>query len=55
MRAHPEWVKESHDLGLEVNVWTVDTFEDLDYFTGLGVDFVTTNEPALFLQHLKGL
>lgn len=55
MKAHPEWVKESHALGLEVNVWTVDTLEDLDYFTGLGVDYITTNEPDLFLKHLKGL
>lgn len=50
-RKHPEWVKECHDLGLKVNVWTVNTEEDMRYFIDLGVDMITTNEPEL-LQHL---
>lgn len=24
LKQHPEWIKEAHQLGLEVNVWTVD-------------------------------
>lgn len=47
LRVHPEWVKEAHDLGLEVNVWTANTEEDIRYFVGLGVDYITTDYPEL--------
>ena len=45
LRRHPEWVKQAHDLGLEVNVWTVDSEEDMRYFIDLGVDYITTDYP----------
>jgi glycerophosphoryl diester phosphodiesterase len=44
---HPEWVKEAHDLGMSVNVWTVDRKEDIENMRDLGVDQITTNDPAL--------
>lgn len=53
IRDHPEWVKQAHDLGLEVNVWTVDKKEDMLYFMGLGVDYITTNEPVLLQSLIK--
>ena len=45
VRDHPEWVKEAHDLGMEVNVWTVDGEDDMRFYKQLGVDYITTNEP----------
>lgn len=45
LKNNPEWVKEAHDLGMKVNVWTVNTPEDMQYFIGLGVDFITTDKP----------
>lgn len=45
LRAHPEWVKQAHDLGMKVNVWTVNKTEDIQYFIDLGVDFITTDNP----------
>lgn len=45
LRRHPEWVAAAHKQGLEVNVWTVDSDEDLRYFFDLGVDYITTNYP----------
>lgn len=54
LRAHPEWVQEAHAQGLEVNVWTVDKPEDMEYFIGLGVDYLTTNEPVLLQQIIAG-
>jgi glycerophosphoryl diester phosphodiesterase len=45
LKARPQWVKQAHDLGLTVNVWTVDKDDDISYFLGQGVDFVTTNQP----------
>lgn len=44
LRKHPEWVKQAHDLGMTVNVWTVNKLDDIRYFLSLGVDYVTTNE-----------
>ena len=49
---HPEWVKEAHDLGMSVNVWTIDSPAEMDYMTGLGVDAITTNEPLLARERL---
>lgn len=49
-RKHPEWVKEAHDLGMNVNVWTVDKAEDIEAMRDLGVDYITTNAPVLCQQ-----
>lgn len=43
---HPEWPKEAKNIGLEVNVWTVDGEEALQRFARMdGIDIITTNEP----------
>ena len=44
---HPEWVKEAHDLGMSVNVWTVNEAKDIRAMRDLGVDQITTDKPAL--------
>ena len=53
LRKHPEWVKQAHKEGLEVNVWTVDKEEDMRYFIDLGVDYITTDYPELLQGLLK--
>ena len=45
-RKRPEWVAEAHALGMNVNVWTVDKPEEIQAMRELGVDYITTNEPA---------
>lgn len=47
LKKNPNWVKESHDLGLKVNVWTVNTPDDINKMIDLKVDFITTDEPLL--------
>lgn len=44
---HPEWVKEAHDLGMSVNVWTVNDESNIKAMIDLGVDCITTNAPEL--------
>lgn len=53
LRKHPKWVKEAHEQGLEVNVWTVDSEEDMKYFIGQGVDYITTDYPERLQALLK--
>ena len=42
-----EWIDQAHELGLVVNVWTVDDPEKIQTFAQLGVDYITTNKPEL--------
>ena len=53
MRNNETWFTEAHDMGLTVNVWTVDTEEDMRYLIEKGTDYITTNEPLL-LQKIIG-
>ena len=53
IKDNPQWVKESHDLGLKVNVWTVNTPEDIQQMIDLNVDFITTDEPLLVNKMLS--
>lgn len=46
-REHPEWVEAAHRLDMNVNVWTVDDPDDIRAMQALGVDYITTNVPAL--------
>ena len=47
LKKNPHWVQESHNLGLKVNVWTVNTPDDINVMIDLKVDFITTDEPLL--------
>ena len=53
LKEHDNWIREAHELGLTVNVWTVNKADDLQYFIDHKADFITTNEPALLLEMLK--
>lgn len=50
---NPDWIKRAHDLGLTVNVWTVDKEEIMREMTDRGVDFITTNQPVLLQNVIK--
>lgn len=53
IKKHPEWVQQAHDEGIEVNVWTPNTEEDMKYFIDLGVDYITTDHPDQLISLLK--
>lgn len=46
LRRHPEWIAEAHQLGMTVNVWTVDKPAEIDEMSRAGVDYITTNNPV---------
>ena len=52
-KLQPEWVKEAHDLGMTVNVWTVNTPEKAKEMLRLGVDYITTDYPLDMQEWLK--
>lgn len=52
-KKHPHWIKRAKDLGLTVNVWTVNTKKDMLYFINEDVDFITTDEPSLLFRIIK--
>lgn len=53
IKDNPQWVKECHDLGLKVNVWTVNNPEDIQQMIDLKVDFITTDVPLLVGEMLS--
>ena len=53
IKKHPEWIKEAHELGLKVKVWTVYEVEDMKSLIEQKVDFITTNEPVILQEELK--
>lgn len=53
LQKHPEWIKQIHDLGMKVNVWTVDDEAGMKWCIDHGVDFITTNHPERFMEIQK--
>ena len=53
IKKHPEWIKESHDLGMKVNAWTVNDAKDMKWLISRGIDFITTNEPVELQEILQ--
>ena len=49
----PHWIKEAHDLGMIVNVWTVNKEEDIRWCIEQGVDYITTDDPVLVEKLIK--
>ncbi len=52
-KEHPEWIDECHQLGMKVNVWTVNGEEDMKWCIKKGIDFITTNDPLLLQDILR--
>ena len=45
LMSRPEWVARARDLGMTVNVWTVNSDADLMRSIAMGVDYITTDNP----------
>ncbi|MDE7458903.1 MAG: glycerophosphodiester phosphodiesterase, partial [Muribaculaceae bacterium] len=50
---NPQWVQQLKDLGLEINVWTVDNEDEMKWCIDNGVDYITTNYPERFMELQK--
>ena len=47
LKKNKQWIEEAHKLNMTVNVWTVNNETDMQEMIAAGVDFITTNKPAL--------
>lgn len=52
-KKNESWIREARDLGLTINVWTVNTKEMMNWYIERNVDFITTDEPELLLSIVK--
>jgi glycerophosphoryl diester phosphodiesterase len=50
LTARPEWITQAHQLGMTVNIWTVNSESDLVKAINLGVDYITTDNPVTAKQ-----
>jgi glycerophosphoryl diester phosphodiesterase len=50
---YPDFMEQADREGLDVNVWTVNTKEDILWCAAKGVHAVITNYPAMALEVLK--
>lgn len=50
VKENPQWIREAHDLGLTVNVWTVNNEEDMKWLLDQNVEFISTDEPELLFS-----
>jgi len=48
-----DWIAEAKKAGIELNAWTVNTKEDMQWLIDNKFDYITTNEPELLLKLLK--
>lgn len=53
LKNHPEWIEECHRMGMKVNVWTVNSVENMEWCIAHKVDYITTDEPAELLELLN--
>lgn len=50
---HPEWIKQAQDLGLTVNVWTVNDTSKIKELIDMNVNYITTDKPETALELLQ--
>ncbi|MBO7763328.1 MAG: glycerophosphodiester phosphodiesterase, partial [Bacteroidales bacterium] len=46
MAVRKDWIREAHNLGMTVNVWTVNKDASILKMKEIGVDFITTDHPV---------
>ena len=53
-RKHPDWIPQIHANGMEVNIWTIDSDDDIQFAIDNGAEYITTNEPEKAIRMVRG-
>jgi glycerophosphoryl diester phosphodiesterase len=53
-KKNPSLALDAKKAGLKTGSWTVNEIVDLSILQDQGVEWITTNQPQQFQQHLKG-
>ncbi|HJY12337.1 MAG TPA: glycerophosphodiester phosphodiesterase family protein, partial [Flavobacterium sp.] len=53
-KKHPEWIKEAKENNIILNAWTVNEASDMHWIIDHKFNYITTNEPELLKERLKG-
>lgn len=49
-KKNPGWIAEAKQYKIQLNAWTVNTKEDMEWLLKEGFEFITTNEPEMLLN-----
>ena len=49
-KKNQDWITDAKKKNIELNVWTVNNKEDMQWFINNKFDYITTNEPELLLE-----
>ena len=55
MFANPDLFNQAHALGMMVDIWTIDSTQDMMRAIGLGADLITTNNPDVLQEIVERL
>lgn len=53
IKGHWDWIAWAHQLGLKVNIWTVNDAAQMKELVDAKVDYITTNEPIVCAKVIK--
>lgn len=54
LQKNPGWIRDAREKKLTVNAWTVNDKPSMEWLLQEKADFITTNEPELLLEMVKG-
>lgn len=52
-KKNPQWIDEAKKLNMQLNVWTVNKQQDIDWFLQHKFDYITTNKPELVFERYR--
>ena len=53
LNANPRFIDDAHKLGLIVNVWTINSNEEIGEWINKGVDMITTDTPDVGMKYVE--
>ncbi|WP_111707176.1 family 16 glycosylhydrolase [Lutibacter citreus] len=52
-KINPQWIASAKEKGIDLNAWTANKIEDIDWLLANEFDYITTDEPELVFERIK--